>query len=40
MFDKYKKFLVVAAHTGDDILGFGGTTANLIKQKKNLKTQS
>ena len=37
MIDKFKKFLVVVAHPDDDVLGCGGTIANLIKQKKKLK---
>ena len=38
MLDKYKKFLIVAAHPDDDVLGCGGTIANLIKQKKKSKS--
>ena len=34
MLEKYKKFLIVAAHPDDDVLGCGGTIANLIKKKK------
>jgi len=37
MLDKYKKFLIVAAHPDDDVLGCGGTIADLIKQKKKVK---
>ena len=37
MIDKFKKFLVVVAHPDDDVLGCGGTIANLIKQKKKIK---
>ena len=39
MIDKFKNFLIVAAHPDDDILGCGGTIANLIKQKKKSKRQ-
>ena len=38
MLDKFKKFLVVVAHPDDDVLGCGGTIANLIKQKKKNKS--
>lgn len=39
MLDKYKKFLIVAAHPHDDVLGCGGTIANFIKQKKQNHTK-
>ena len=37
MFDKFKKFLIVAAHPDDDILGCGGTLKKLTKLKKNVR---
>ena len=37
MLDKFKKYLIVAAHPDDDILGCGGTLKKLTKLKKNVR---